>query len=288
MLSAALYQKDLKLNLSHSEQLSYSTIRIECQYTDGNSGTGTGYFFNLKEDETTKTHIPVVITNKHVVKNSKQIRFLFTKANSSSEPLDQEHFDIFFDSSSFPIFNHPETDVDLCAIPIQPFIEEAKHRGENLFYIPLNKSILPTKEQIENFSAMEEIIMIGYPNGIWDSKNNKPIFRKGVTATHPNFDYNGKKEFLIDAACFPGSSGSPVFIFNEGGYRDKKGNTYMGQSRIILLGTLYAGPQQTTTGEIQVIDVPTSQKAISVSNIPINLGLIIRSERIIELEKLIN
>lgn len=276
------------MNLSHSEQLSYSTIRIECQYIDGSSGTGTGYFFLLKEDEAAKTHVPVVITNKHVVKNSKQIRFLFTKANSSNEPLDQEHFDIFFDSPSFPIFNHPEIDVDLCAIPIQPFIEEAKNRDEMLFYIPLNKSILPTKEQIENFSAMEEIIMIGYPNGIWDTKNNKPIFRKGVTATHPNFDYNGKKEFLIDAACFPGSSGSPVFIFNEGGYRDKKGNTYIGQSRIILLGTLYAGPQQTTTGEIRVIDVPTSQKAISVSNIPINLGLIIKSERIIELEKLIN
>ena len=276
------------MNLSHSEQLSYSTIRIECQYIDGSSGTGTGYFFLLKEDEAAKTHVPVVITNKHVVKNSKKIRFLFTKANSSNEPLDQEHFDIFFDSSNFPIFNHPEVDVDLCAIPIQPFIEEAKNRGEMLFYIPLNKSILPTKEQVENFSAMEEIIMIGYPNGIWDSKNNKPIFRNGVTATHPNIDYNGKKEFLIDAACFPGSSGSPVFIFNEGGYRDKKGNTYMGQSRIILLGTLYAGPQQTTTGEIQVVDVPTSQKAISVSNIPINLGLIIKSERIIELEKLIN
>lgn len=276
------------MNLSHSEQLSYSTIRIECHYTDGSSGTGTGYFFNLKEDEATNTYVPVVITNKHVIKNSKQIRLLFTKSNSSNEPLDQEHFDIFFDSSSFPVFNHPETDVDLCAIPIQPFIEEANKRKEKLFYIPINKSILPTKEQIENFTAMEEIIMIGYPNGIWDSKNNKPIFRKGVTATHPNFDYNGKKEFLIDAACFPGSSGSPVFIFNEGGYMDKKGNINMGQSRIILLGTLYAGPQQTTTGEIRVIDVPTSQKAISVSNIPINLGLIIRSERIIELEKLIN
>jgi len=275
------------LKLSHSEQLSYSTIRIECQYADGSSGTGTGYFFLLKEDEKTNTHIPVVITNKHVIKNSKQIRFLFTKANNSNEPLDQDHFDIFFDSSTFPIFNHPEDDVDLCAIPIQPFIEEAHKRDEKLFYIPINKSILPTKEQIKDFSAMEDIIMIGYPNGIWDSKNNKPIFRKGVTATHPNFDYNGKKEFLIDAACFPGSSGSPVFIFNEGGYMDKNGNLNMGKSRIILLGTLYAGPQQTTTGEIKVINVPTSQKAISVSSIPINLGLIIKSERILELEKLI-
>ena len=272
------------MNLSHSEQLSYSTIRIECIYSNGTSGTGTGYIFNLKENESEKTYVPVLITNKHVVNDSVQIKLLFTKATSSGEPLDTEHFDIHVNSSIFPIFMHPEKEVDLCAIPIQPFLEEAKKRGEKLFYVPLSKQILPTQEQIENFSAMEDIIMIGYPNGIWDSTNNKPIFRKGVTATHPNFDYNGKKEFMIDAACFPGSSGSPVFIFNEGGYMDKKGNIVMGQSRIILLGTLYAGPQQTTTGEIKVIDVPTSQKAISVSNIPINLGLIIKAERILELE----
>ena len=128
--------------------------------------------------------------------------------------------------------------------------------------------------------------MIGYPIGIWDSVNNKPIFRKGVTATHPNFDYNGKKEFLIDMACFPGSSGSPVFIFNEGGYRDKKGNTFMGKSRILFLGTLYAGPQHTATGEIKVVNISTSTKPIAISKIPNNLGLVIKHNRILELEKL--
>lgn len=60
--------------------------------------------------------------------------------------------------------------------------------------------------------------MIGYPNGLWDSQNNLPIIRRGITATSVKKDYNGKKEFLIDAAVFPGSSGSPVFIFNEGSY----------------------------------------------------------------------
>ncbi len=44
--------------------------------------------------------------------------------------------------------------------------------------------------------------MIGYPNGIWDEANNMPIIRRGITATHPNFNYNGKPEFMIDAACF--------------------------------------------------------------------------------------
>jgi len=100
------------------------------------------------------------------------------------------------------------------------------------FYISLDKSLISTCQQLSDFSALEEILMVGYPNGIWDNVNNKPILRKGVTATHPNFDYCGKKEIMIDAACFPGSSGSPVFIFNEGSYRDKRGNMYMGASRV--------------------------------------------------------
>mgnify|MGYP000243698911 CR=1 FL=1 len=59
---------------------------------------------------------------------------------------------------------------------------------------------------------------------------------------------------------------------------------YWGNSRIILLGVLYAGPQATATGEI--IMTPNIQRPIAVSHIPNNLGLVIKSERILELEKL--
>lgn len=34
-------------NLSMSEQLMYITVRIECQYANGTSGTGTGFFFRF-------------------------------------------------------------------------------------------------------------------------------------------------------------------------------------------------------------------------------------------------
>jgi len=171
-------------------------------------------------------------------------------------------------------------------MPIAPFINLANQQNQQLYFTPLDMSLVPNQSQLEDLMGMEDIIMIGYPNGIWDQVNNKPIFRKGVTATHPCFDYNGKKEFMIDAACFPGSSGSPVFILNEGSYMDKKGNTYMGRSRILLLGTLYAGPQHTAEGEVRIINVPTVQKSITLSHIPNNLGLVIRSERIRELEDL--
>ena len=260
--------------------------RIECQYNDGSSGTGTGFFFKLLENKENNTYIPVIITNKHVINGASQGQLLFTKANNDNEPTDREHYIARFNNFESLWINHPNQEVDLCAMPIAPVLNEVEITKEKLFYIPLDMSLLPTEEQLKEISALEEILMVGYPNGIWDSINNKPIFRKGVTATNPILDYNGKKEFLIDAACFPGSSGSPVFIFNEGGYRDKNGNTYMGKSRVILMGVLYAGPQHTTTGEVRIIDVPTVQRPISITTIPNNLGLIIKAERIIELERL--
>lgn len=101
-----------------------------------------------------------------------------------------------------------------------------------------------------------------------------------MTATHPAIDYEGRKEFMIDAACFPGSSGSPVFLYSTGGYFMPGGGFALGGVRLMLLGVLYAGPQHTVTGELQVVNVPTHQQAVSLSSIPTNLGLVIKSGRL--------
>jgi len=37
------------MDLTISEKLTYSTIRIECNDGNGNISTGTGYFFRFKE-----------------------------------------------------------------------------------------------------------------------------------------------------------------------------------------------------------------------------------------------
>lgn len=72
------------------------------------------------------------------------------------------------------------------------------------FYIALTKELIPNFEQLSNLRAIEDITMIGYPTGLWDRVNNLPIVRKGITATHPNINYNGIEEILIDAKfCFP-------------------------------------------------------------------------------------
>lgn len=269
-------------NMSPADQLSFSTVRIACKTQSGDDSTGTGFFFIFPLND--NTNIPVIITNRHVIKNSTVGIFQLTEANNNDTPNIGTFTTVQLDKFEGRWIAHPDQNVDLCAMPIAPLLHEAKNKEKTFFYRSLSKDITATSETMAELSAIEEIIMIGYPVGIWDSSNNMPIFRKGIAATPPYLDYEGRKEFMIDIACFPGSSGSPVLLYNVGGYTTKTGNVMLGSTRIKLLGVLYAGPQYTVEGNIRVVHVPTKTIPISVSQIPTNLGLVIKAERVLEFE----
>lgn len=272
-------------NLSIYEQLAFCTARIETEDFSGNSYSGTGFFFmlNIKGQ-----NVPLLVTNKHVVRGMKKGKFLCTVADENGNPDYSNHFVFNVENEFERMWTfHPQDDVDLCALAIAPLVRAASIQGKNLFYRTLEESFIPNSTTLKDLDAVEEVVMIGYPNGLWDQVNNMPIIRRGITATNVTLDYNGKKEFLIDAACFPGSSGSPVLICNVGGYTSKFGNLNWGKSRVFLLGILYAGPQMRVTGDLQLITVPENQhKTVSVSQIPNNLGFIIKAERLLELKLL--
>lgn len=123
--------------------------------------------------------------------------------------------------------------------------------------------------------------MVGYPLGLSDEVHSLPIFRKGYTASHPAFDFNSKKRGLMDIAGLPGSSGSPVFIFNDHSYTDRHGNTFVGKGRLLFLGVQVAISIMNGTGEIRVVDTPTQQKVITQTQIPTNLAYYIKAEELL-------
>lgn len=272
-------------NLSIYEQLAFCTARIETEDFSGNSYSGTGFFFTLNIKD---QNVPLLVTNKHVVRGMKKGKFLCTVADENGNPDYANHFVFNVENEFERMWTfHPQDDVDLCALAIAPLVRAASNQGKNLFYRTLEESFIPNSATLKDLDAVEEVVMIGYPNGLWDQVNNMPIIRRGITATNVTLDYNGKKEFLIDAACFPGSSGSPVLICNVGGYTSKFGSLNWGKSRVFLLGILYAGPQMRVTGDLQLITVPEyQQKTVSVSQIPNNLGFIIKAERLLEFKLL--
>lgn len=266
--------------LTVAEQLMHTTVRLECALVDGRGSTGTGFFFAYPLDG--DRSIPVIVTNKHVIEGARTGTFVLTGRNEDGEPILGSYETIRLDNFESGWLKHPDPAVDLAVFPIAPLLNAAEAAGKKIFFLPLTEALLPTDEVLATLGGIEDITMIGYPNGIWDVRNNMPIVRKGITATNPKNDYNGLPLFVIDCACFPGSSGSPVLIFNQGGYTDAQGNTHLGANRVIFMGVLFAGPQHVAEGEVQTIDVPLQQVSISMSRIPNNLGFVVKARKLLD------
>jgi len=267
-------------DMSISDLISSSTVRIET--FDQNSGTGTGFFFDFDPQTQETLDSLAIVTNWHVVEEVQNGQFILTKKDKNGEPINTEHLTIFLDKFESHWIPHPDPEIDLCILPIKSIKHLIK---EDFFYASFDASLIPSQEEIESLCAIEEIIMLGYPDGLWDTYNNKPIVRKGITATNPRLTYCGDEEFLIDAASFPGSSGSPILIYNIGQYLDKNDNHYFVKYRVILLGILYEGPQYNAEGTIERVAI--KKKNIVTTQIPINLGAAINSSKILDFEGLI-
>ena len=248
-----------------AEQLLFSTVRLAAD----NGSSGTGFFFNFKIENYI---IPVIITNKHVVNNHEFEAMTFQIHLSSDGKTDEGSIAIRLDAHW--LF-HP--DQDLCFAYCQPILEEIpKRTGKQVFFKGLSDDYIYDEEKLKTLSMLEEVVMIGYPIGLYDEQHNFPIFRHGCTAAHPGYDFNSKGIGLIDMACFPGSSGSPVFVLNEGSYNDPQGNMYIGQ-RVIFLGTLSSGPIMNSEGEIVPKEIPMVTVPVAQTRTMINLGYYIKS-----------
>ncbi len=269
-------------------QLIYSTVRIKSYSNDG-FATGTG-FFVMKEYDNNVIRI-VLVTNKHVVEGYSHADLMVCEADNNNDPIDSKHVTIKIPDLQSMCIMHPDSGVDLCFLMIEDLNNYLKSIGTRAYFKCIGLDFFITDDEIQNSTAIENVIMIGYPLGLMDGTNNKPVVRKGITASNIALDYNGKKEFMIDIACFPGSSGSPVFLEKTGllqtpkeggkGFYLKVNYWYK------LLGVVYAVPKTTMKGDIVIEEVPTKAKFFTETQGFVNLGYVIKADRIKELFNLI-
>lgn len=265
-----------------SDQLRYMTVRILTSSNQSTNwtGSGTGFLYLFTKDDKSA---PLLVTNKHVLDGASVIGLTFHVTTDGNEtPLPGSGRLISFLVHQVPIMRHPDAGVDLAAIAIAPLHEHAiKNEGWQPFIKCLSKENLPSAEMMTDFGSLEDIVMVGYPTGIVDAVNNFPIVRRGITSTPYMADYQGKREFLADIPVYGGSSGSPIFVMNEGSY--STGKALVMGTRFALIGVLYAGHTETVNGHIVAEPVPTNLTPVAKVKHMINLGLCIKSALIEDL-----
>ena len=256
-----------------ADQLLYITARIEAERPIGRS-FGTGFFFSFVDDS--GPGVTCLVTNKHVIDNSPSGMVHFNTKRPDGTPDVGKHIAVRLNWGSNWL-RHPNPDVDLAVLPVGDVMEEFQKKGISIFIVSLNRDGIPDEKLLKSLTPVEDIMMVGYPIGLWDATNNSPIVRRGITATPVYRDFEGLPQFMIDCACFPGSSGSPVLLVNLGGFVDKDGNYQIGQSRIRLLGVLWGGAQHDANGVLQPQPVPTQTREGFMVSIPSNLGYVVKA-----------
>lgn len=276
------------MELTLFEQLIYSVIQITMLDENGTPrGTASGFIGSFCDNPDKKTHVPVIVTNRHVLSNCNKISVVFTRATESNEP-DRGHTVSAVISTAQSVF-HPDIKTDLAVLPLAQTFYKLDKEGAFPFFRYLPLSLIPSSEEWEQFDAIEEVIMAGYPRGIRDPVNNLPILRRGITATHPSYNFNGTPEFLVDMPCFEGCSGSPVFIIQQGAIFDpRKNSVNIGKDRIFLLGVQHAIPLSQAVGSLELL--PSEQPSIvpkPVVPMYLNLGYIVKSTELLAFDDIL-
>ena len=269
-------------NWSLANQHLLNTVRILVQRKDGSHSVGTGFMHRFCE--TGDEAIQCVVTNRHVISESVLCELVFRsrKVDAVDAPVVAStiRFEEGFEERWF---KHPDERVDLAVLPVSNEFRQMLGNGFTPLYKATQLSQLVTAEAAAKLNAVEEIPMVGYPNGLWDETNNLPITRRGITASPVSVGWNGRNEFLIDCSVYPGSSGSPIYLFSPSGTRLSVEHRLIPTNQVMLLGVVKSVFVHTVGGEVQVSPAPTASEERGIP-IPNDLGLCTRADELLYFE----
>ncbi len=261
-----------------TEKLLFNTVRLVVD-KEPDAAVATGFIF-VRDDEDAPTNIPLLVTNRHVLDDSRGVQLEFARSDGKGgwRPGARIVYSINFATPDV-WFSHPNPDVDVALLPLAEVFEDAeREHGEGPFHSVIRDEQFALDDEMSNLDAVEDVLFVGYPSGIADPVNHVPVVRRAITATPPALDYGGLPAFLIDGSVFPGSSGSPVFLVDRGSWRPSEGGLAVG-SRFFFLGVVAKAYLRPVKGTVRLI---TTSDGTSTHDEAIDLGIVYKASAVRE------
>ena len=148
-------------------------------------------------------------------------------------------------------------------------------QGQNNWWSAVSLDCLPHNCNIP-VQVADDVIIIGYPRGFYDTHNLFPIVKSGIIASGWGLHFQNKPVFLIDAKLFPGSSGSVVLskptysIVTDGPIAGSK------EAQFAFLG-VYSGEPYLHEEPIDLDDITITRKY------SFNLGTVWYAELVVDI-----
>lgn len=292
LLLPAIAQSQTKNKLGMLEYLVNATVKIQTVDSvvkqDGKEvlygGYSTGFFFLL---DTRNGKVPSIITTRTAVQSAQSLNFFFLEADSAGMPQYGKERQVTIARKELPIFFHPEPNVDLALIPINPVIDGLARQKIRISYHSLDESIIPSDSVMNTLNVSEDLMMIGHPAGIRPEFNGVPFIKKGVSATPMFLDYHQKKEFLADIPLYDGAAGAPVILYQIN-YNDRYDKRTIAQ-RLFLVGINYGALSDGYSKKTvpRVTHVLNGQEQGSAEKM-FDAAIIVKSQKIQDFKKLLD
>lgn len=219
------------------DRLHALTTPVEVSFVGNRVSQGSGFFFydlgpkNGEGPQWRKVRGQYLVTNRHVVfppdfggveavTHILKLSFFFREIDKEKQSVKRVIRTLDSTAVKERVLLHKNPEVDLCLIDIGDIVvgeirrqrlpETSEHANKlGYLYTGITDSNFPESTPIQT-STGDDVLVVGYPKGYYDTKNLFPIVKSGSIASRWGEGFEGKPYFLIDAKLYAGSSGSLV------------------------------------------------------------------------------